>query len=146
MEREKAQQLVVRYGPAIFRLAYARTGSREDAEDVTQETFLRLVRRGKDFQEEEHCRAWLLRVAANCATICSGPPENEKSGPWRRRSAFRSSRSRRRAAYWRRCWPCRSCTGCRCTCFTTRGCRWRRRGRNFSRMRDLSGTARAISM
>ncbi len=81
MEREKAQQLVVRYGPAIFRLAYARTGSREDAEDVTEETFLRLVRRGKDFQDDEHCRAWLLRVAANCANDMFRAARKRKERP-----------------------------------------------------------------
>ena len=67
MEREEAERLVRLHGQAVFRLAYARTGSREDAEDVTQETFLRLVRTGPEFQDEEHCRAWLFRVAANCA-------------------------------------------------------------------------------
>ena len=44
MEREEAARLVETHGQAVYRLAYARTGSREDAEDITQETFLRLVR------------------------------------------------------------------------------------------------------
>ena len=38
-----------------------------EAEDVTQETFLRLVRTAPEFADEDHCRAWLLRVAMNCA-------------------------------------------------------------------------------
>lgn len=67
MEREEAERLVRLHGQAVYRLAYARTGSREDAEDVTQETFLRLVRTGPVFRDEEHCRAWLFRVALNCA-------------------------------------------------------------------------------
>ena len=67
MERAEAERLVRLHGQAVYRLAYARTGSREDAEDVTQETFLRLVRTGPEFQDEEHCRAWLFRVALNCA-------------------------------------------------------------------------------
>ena len=67
MDREEAAHLVERYGTMVYRLAYARTGSREDAEDITQETFLRLVRAAPGFREEEHCKAWLLRVAANCA-------------------------------------------------------------------------------
>ena len=44
MDREEATCLVERYGTMVYRLAYARTGSREDAEDITQETFLKLVR------------------------------------------------------------------------------------------------------
>ena len=67
MEKQEAERLVEAYGDAVYRLAYARTGSREDAEDVTQETFLRLVRAQPKLRDEEHCRAWLLRVAMNCA-------------------------------------------------------------------------------
>ena len=79
MEREEVERLVRLHGPAVYRLAYARTGSREDAEDVTQETFLRLVRAGPEFQDEEHCRAWLFRVAVNCAGDLF-------RAPWRRRN------------------------------------------------------------
>ena len=78
MDREEAAHLVERYGTMVYRLAYARTGSREDAEDITQETFLRLVRAAPDFREEEHCKAWLLRVVANCAG-------DLHRSPWRRR-------------------------------------------------------------
>ena len=67
MERTEAERLVSRYGQAVFRLAYARTGNRQDAEDVTQDVFLRLVDKGPRFRDEDHCRAWLLRVAANRA-------------------------------------------------------------------------------
>jgi len=67
MEREEAERLVREHGQTVYRLAYARTGSRQDAEDITQETFLRLVRSAPEFRDEDHCRAWLLRVAANCA-------------------------------------------------------------------------------
>ena len=67
MDDEELERVVRQYTPHIYRLAYVRTGSRADAEDVTQEVFLRLVRTGKTFESEEHCRAWLLRLAANCA-------------------------------------------------------------------------------
>lgn len=79
MDREEAAGMVERHGQAVYRLAYARTGSREDAEDVVQETFLRLVRAAPVFREEDHCRAWLLRVAANCAG-------DLHRSPWRRRT------------------------------------------------------------
>lgn len=68
MDRESAARLVRDYGPAVYRLAYARTGNRYDAEDVMQETFLTLLRKGPDrFDGEDHARAWLLRVAAQRA-------------------------------------------------------------------------------
>ena len=36
MRREEAARLVEAHSQAVYRLAYARTGSREDAEDITQ--------------------------------------------------------------------------------------------------------------
>lgn len=72
------EALARRYGPAVFRLAYARTASRADAEDVMQEVFLRLLRARPEFSSEEHAKAWLLHVAANCANDLF-------RAPWRRR-------------------------------------------------------------
>lgn len=68
MDRENAAQLARDYGPSVYRLAYARTGNRQDAEDVMQETFLTLLRKGPaKFECDGHARAWLLRVAAQRA-------------------------------------------------------------------------------
>ena len=72
--------LARQYAPAVYRLAYARTGSRADAEDVMQEVFLRLVKTRPDFDSEAHAKAWLLRVASNCANDLFRLP-------WRRREA-----------------------------------------------------------
>ena len=71
-------ELARAYAPAIYRLAYARTGSRADAEDIMQEVFVRLLRTRPDFADRAHARAWLLRVAANCAN-------DWFRAPWRRR-------------------------------------------------------------
>ena len=67
MEREALKRIVETHAPSVYRLAYARTGNRDDAEDVMQEVFLRLMRAAPDFRDDEHAKAWLLRVAANCA-------------------------------------------------------------------------------
>ncbi len=50
----------------VYRLLYRIVGAREDAEDLAQETFLRLARHGQPDQEP-HVRAWLYRVATNLA-------------------------------------------------------------------------------
>lgn len=78
--REPAE-LARAYAPAIYRLAYARTGSRADAEDIMQEVFVRLLRARPDFADRAHARAWLLRVAANCAN-------DWFRAPWRRREGL----------------------------------------------------------
>ena len=58
-------RLVRQYAPSVYRLAYARTGSRADAEDVMQEVFLRLIKAKPAFDSEAHAKAWLLRVTIN---------------------------------------------------------------------------------
>lgn len=78
--REPAE-LARAYAPAIFRLAYARTGSRADAEDIMQEVFVRLLRAEPDFADRAHARAWLLRVAANCANDWFRAPWRRREGP-----------------------------------------------------------------
>ena len=71
-------ELARQYAPAVYRLAYARTGCRADAEDVMQEVFLRLIKVGPTFAGQEHAKAWLLRVTSNCANDLFRLP-------WRRR-------------------------------------------------------------
>lgn len=53
------------YALPIYRLAYARTRSQSDAEDVCQEVFLELVSRNPSFSSENARRAWLIRVTVN---------------------------------------------------------------------------------
>ena len=52
-------------GTAVYRLAMVYLGRRADAEDVTQEVFLRLLCRAPTFADGEHRRRWLLQVTAN---------------------------------------------------------------------------------
>ena len=67
------------YGPMVYRLAMVYLGCRADAEDVTQEAFLRLLRRAPAFADGEHEKRWLLRVAVN---LC----RDQLRGFWRRRA------------------------------------------------------------
>ncbi len=78
MDVYNAEELARAYGQRVYRFAYARLGNRADAEDVTQETFLRLCRAAPDFPDEARARAWLFQVAANCAA-------DLRRAPWRRR-------------------------------------------------------------
>jgi RNA polymerase sigma factor (sigma-70 family) len=63
--RDEASRLVETYTPLIMRIGYTYLHSREDAEDICQETLLKLVRRGEPFADEEHEKAWVVRVAIN---------------------------------------------------------------------------------
>lgn len=54
-----------KYCDTVYRLAFARTKNRFDAEDVLQTVFLKLLKTDTVFSEEEHLKAWLLKVTVN---------------------------------------------------------------------------------
>jgi RNA polymerase sigma-70 factor (ECF subfamily) len=51
----------------VYRLLYRIVGTREEAEDLAQETFLRLARQRFPADRQHNVRAWLYRVATNLA-------------------------------------------------------------------------------
>lgn len=59
------EEAVNRFIDTVYRLAFARTKSPENADDITQEVFLKLIQHKKSFESEEHLKAWLLRVTIN---------------------------------------------------------------------------------
>lgn len=62
------EDIVEEYTPMLYRLAMVRTNNPADAEEVVQDTFLRLIRqiqKGMVFEDKEHVKAWLLKVAVN---------------------------------------------------------------------------------
>lgn len=61
------ETIIRQYADMVYRLAYAQTRSKSDADDIFQEVFLRYIQRKPDFASEEHCKAWFLRVTVNCA-------------------------------------------------------------------------------
>ena len=58
-------EVVQRYASAVHSLCVMRLQGHPDADDCFQNTFLRLYTASPVFQEEEHLKAWLLRVAIN---------------------------------------------------------------------------------
>jgi RNA polymerase sigma factor (sigma-70 family) len=70
MAREGSQQafheLVDRYTPAVFRLARGITRTQHEAEDIVQETFLRVFQHLDRFTlEKASFKTWLLTIARN---------------------------------------------------------------------------------
>lgn len=53
------------HGAAVYRLALCRMQSVQDAEDVYQDVFLRLLGQEASAWDGEHLRAWLLRCTVN---------------------------------------------------------------------------------
>lgn len=64
-ESEYIKVLVDKYSNMIFRICYGVLCNRDDAEDALQDTFLKYLTKSPEFQDEEHEKAWLIRVATN---------------------------------------------------------------------------------
>ena len=59
------EEIVHRYGQIAFRTAYVITGSAADAEDATQDGFMKAYRALDRFRAGSDLRPWLLRIVAN---------------------------------------------------------------------------------
>ena len=62
---QQAERLLNSYGNSILRYAYTYLHNREDAEEILQETLIRFLQTKPVFANDQHEKAWLLRVAAN---------------------------------------------------------------------------------
>ena len=73
------EYVVEQYSDMVYRIIITITGNNEDAKDAFQETFLRLVRSQDKINDEEHLKAWLIRVASNCAKSIVTSPWNKRT-------------------------------------------------------------------
>ena len=71
-------EIIFAYSDMVYRLAYARTANRADAEDVYQEVFFKFFRTNPRIESEEHLKAWLIRATIHCSV-------NLLRSAWRRR-------------------------------------------------------------
>ncbi|MGH9475382.1 MAG: sigma-70 family RNA polymerase sigma factor [Terriglobales bacterium] len=59
------ETIVARYEHRIYRLAQRLMGNDADAEDVLQETFLKVFSKIRQFQQESRLYTWIVRIAVN---------------------------------------------------------------------------------
>lgn len=59
------QETVEKYSNMVYRLAYFYTNCKYDADDIFQEVFLKYLQNKKQFENEEHKKAWLIKVTIN---------------------------------------------------------------------------------
>ena len=62
------EETIVRtYADMVYKIAYRYVANPTDVDDVFSETFLAYFKKERVFQDEEHRKAWLIRVTINCA-------------------------------------------------------------------------------
>src|SRR5437762_5046144 len=64
-DRVRFEEDALALSEQVFRVARHLAGSREEAEDLVQETYARAFRSWRSFQPGTNLRAWLLRILTN---------------------------------------------------------------------------------
>ncbi len=80
IDEAKFIQYVTAFQPSVFRVAYSYVKNTYDAEDITQEAFLKLYNSRESFEDDNNVKAWLIRVTSNAA-------KNHLSSAWVKRKA-----------------------------------------------------------
>ena len=75
--RPALNELVDKYKNNLYAVAFNICKNPDDAEDAVQDTFVQYFSNKKEFETEEHVKAWLIRVAINKA-------KNINNSFWRR--------------------------------------------------------------
>ena len=70
--------LYQRHLDRVYRFAYRMTGTREDAEEIAGETFLRAFRFAREYRGEGTFASWLFRIARN---LCADRFRRRRSVP-----------------------------------------------------------------
>ena len=65
LEAREAERLVDTYADLILRLSYTYLNHTQDAQDICQTVFLKLLEKAPAFQSPEHEKAWIIRTTAN---------------------------------------------------------------------------------
>ena len=74
MTNEQFVRAVRTHTDTVYRVALNCLKNPHNAEDITQEVFLRLYRAARPPEGEEHTKAWLIRVALNeCRRALASP-------------------------------------------------------------------------
>ena len=59
------QEVIEKYADLVHYLALNRTSQPSDADDVFQEVFFRYIQKNPKFRDDEHGKAWFIKVTVN---------------------------------------------------------------------------------
>lgn len=65
MTKKKLEEYFKLYYPMVYRVAFAQVKNHADAEDISQEAFIRLLGSQPQYCSAEHEKAWMIRTTLN---------------------------------------------------------------------------------
>ena len=66
-KKQAIEQLVLSYRDTVYRTCLAYVQNRADAEDLTQEVFIKVIQKIDQFQGKSKLSSWIIRIAINLA-------------------------------------------------------------------------------
>jgi len=76
--QNNVKDVIEKYSDMVYRIALTRSGTIENAEDIFQEVFIKFSEKNLSFNNEEHEKAWFIRVTINLS-------KNINKSAWNRR-------------------------------------------------------------
>ena len=65
MKNKEIEKFVRKYAELVYRVAYTMLRNESDADDVFQDVFMKLCTENVTFMNENHAKAWIIRVTKN---------------------------------------------------------------------------------
>lgn len=59
------EKVIMQYSNILFRMCFILLKNEQDAQDVLQETFIKYMEKAPAFENENHEKAWLIKVSSN---------------------------------------------------------------------------------
>jgi RNA polymerase sigma-70 factor (ECF subfamily) len=66
----------------VFNLALRYTHSKEDAEEITQDVFLKIHEKQASFRGDAELKTWIYRITINRSLDCLKSKKSKKNAPW----------------------------------------------------------------
>lgn len=124
VSEEEYVRYVGRYTDMVLRIAVNYCKEYSDAEDITQDVFLKLYETKTDFADSEHIKRWLIRVTVNqCKNYLASawrrrmqPMEFQKKNQCLRQQVGNCGRMQKHMLFWKQLLHCRGNTALWCIC------------------------------
>ncbi|MGN1298777.1 MAG: RNA polymerase sigma factor [Candidatus Scatovivens sp.] len=77
-KEEYIKEIIEKYADIVYRIALTRCRTIENAEDIFQEVFIKFSEKMPKFENEEHEKAWFIRVTINLTKNINNSAWNKK--------------------------------------------------------------------
>lgn len=67
MDKVVLEQTINKYADMVYRILFCHLGNKADSDDAFKDVFIKLYKCNKEFESDEHLKAYLIKMTANVA-------------------------------------------------------------------------------